>query len=240
MDAHRDALGAQRGDGARARARHGVRDADLDKAHAGVEKRLHGVALAGHRAVDGLEVEVRHPAARRTRGGALGEPLRARPPLPHLERLRDHRAVGGGEHAPGLGMGLRQAVRAGGELDRAEQGSRSARVNGAGVDDADAADAPSAATAGAQRARRGEDIAPRRAGRTAADASRDLRWASSPCGATTPRTTGHATARIEPRRLRRRDAVREGGKVHRATPRRRRVGARWAFYLMNPSQVRTG
>ena len=114
------ALGAQRGDRAPAQARHGVRDADLDKAHAGVEKRLHGVALAGHRAVHGLEVEVRHPAARRTRGGALGE-RSARAPLPHLERLRDHRAVGGGEHAPGLGMGLRQAVRAGGELDRAEQ-----------------------------------------------------------------------------------------------------------------------
>ena len=136
-------------------------------------------------------------------------------------------------------MGLRQAVRAGGELDRAEQEVRSARVNGAGVDDADAAGAPSAATA-ERRARVAEDIAPRRAGRTAADASRDLRWASSPCGATTPRATGHATARIEPRRLRRRDAVREGGKVHRATPRTPPCGRALGFLSMNPSQVRTG
>ena len=97
--------------------------------------------------------------------------------------------------------------------------SRSARVNGAGVDDEDAADAPSAAIAGAPRARREEDIAPRLAGPTAADASRDFRWVSSLCGATTPRATGPATARIEPRQLRTRDAVCEGGKIHRATPR---------------------
>ena len=68
------------------------------------------------------------------------------------------------------------------------------------------------------RGRREEDIAPWRAGRTAADASRDLRRVSSLRGATTPRTTGHATARIEPRHLQTRDAAREGGKVHRATP----------------------
>ena len=160
-------------------------------------------------------VEVRHRRRARARGGApASDPARA-PPAPSGTPPRPRRAGRRGARArTRTRQGWTRPSEPAESSTARSRRSRSARVNGTGVDDADAAgDRPPRRRE--RSARRGEDIAPRRAAAHRAPTRRATTRASS-CAATTPRTTDtRPPASSRGRAFG--DAVREGGKVHRAT-----------------------